>query len=103
MQHIKLDIMDEREEITKESTINFAPLLKAFWAIEDGKNKLPLLMGIDPYGNTYFNVHQTQGVINELELFRNEEVAKPLLIEINDTVNFLKLVEQHSFAKFIGD
>lgn len=95
--------MDEICNVIDKSDINFVPVISAVWKVKKCEKKYPFLAGIDPYGNTYFNVHQAPKVIEELKKLKKENVAEVVLKEIVDTVEFLKKVEQHTFAKFIGD
>lgn len=103
MQHIGISLMDERSNIIQKTDINFAMVANVFWEIKDCEQKYPFLAGIDPYGNTYFNVHQAPKVIKELEILNQENTSESAAKEITDTIEFLKKVEQHTFAKFIGD
>jgi hypothetical protein len=103
MQHIGLELKGEREREIERSNINFASVISALWKIDDFKNVFPFLSGVDPYGDTYFNVHQAPRVITELEKLKQENAAAEVLNEIQDTIKFLQKVEQHTFAKFIGD
>lgn len=103
MQNTKIWLMDERGDLVENSNINFVPVLRVLWSIKKCKKKYPFLVGVDPYGNTYFNVHQSLKVIEELENLKKEKQSKDTLKEISDTIEFLKKVEQHTFAKFIGD
>ncbi len=103
MQHIGLNITNERGDSVSKSDINFAPVLETVWKVEASKEKYPFLNGIDPYGDTYFNLYQSPKVIGELENLKRENVTESVLKEINDTIDFLKKVEQGISAKFIGD
>jgi hypothetical protein len=103
MQHIGLEIIDERGNMITRSSINFALVISALWKIQDRENLFPFLSGVDPYGHTYFNVHQAPKIIEELEKLEHADEASTATKEIKDTMEFLKKVEQHTFAKFIGD
>lgn len=103
MQNTKVWLMDERYNIVERSNINFVPVMRILWDIEKCEKKYPFLVGIDPYGDTYFNVHQSPIVIRELEILKHEKISEPVLKEIEGSIEFLKKVEQHTFAKFIGD
>lgn len=95
--------MDERYNFIEKSGINFVPVMKVLWGIKECEKKYPFLVGIDPYGDTYFNVHQAPKVIEELENLKQEKIAETALKEIADSIAFLKKVEQHTFVNFIGD
>ena len=103
MQNMKIWLIDEMGKTIAESNINFVPVISVLWKINDSKQTYPFLAGIDPYGLTYFNVHQAPIVIAELEKLNQEEIATTISQEITDTIEFLKKVEQHTFAQFIGD
>ena len=103
MQHIGLEIIDEKTSLIERSNINFAPIMQILFKVNSFKDSYSFLSTIDPYGDTYFNVHQVPRVIDELEKFKQNENALSVLKEINDTIEFLKKIEQHTFAKFIGD
>lgn len=103
MQHIGISLINEMYDIIESAEINFATVANIFWDIKECEQRYPFLAGIDPYGNTYFNVHQAPKVIEELENLKQEKSAEPALKEIIATIEFLKKVEQHTFANFIGD
>lgn len=103
MQHIGICLVNERHDARERAEVNFATVGNVFENIKEFEQKYPFLAGIDPYGDTYFNVHQAPKVIEELENLKNEEMAKPALKEIAETIEFLKKVEQGLFANFIGD
>lgn len=103
MQNTKIWLMDERYNFIEKSDINFVPVMKALWDVKECEKKYPFLVGIDPYGDTYFNVHQAPKVIEELENLKQENLLGSVIKEITETIEFLKKVEQHTFANFIGD
>jgi len=106
MQHIGLELTDENNKLIERSNINFAPVITILSKINDYQEFIkayPFLDGIDPYGLTYFNVHQAPRVIEELEKLMRETTMVLVQKEIIDTIDFLKKVEQHTFAQFIGD
>ncbi len=103
MQNINLRLGDELGKILEESGINFAPVVGSLRKGDDYQNKYPFLSGIDPYGLTYFNVHQTPYVIKELQMFKDEDVASQVQNEILGTIEFLNKVYQHVYIEFIGD
>lgn len=103
MQHIGISLMDERCNIVEKTNINFAIVANEFWEIKNCEQKYPFLAGVDPYGDTYFNVRQIIKVIQELKELKQENLQETTIIEISNTIEFLKKVEQHTFAKFIGD
>ena len=103
MQHIGIWLVGEQQTIIEKSDINFAPVVRAVWAVKEYEKQYPFLVGVDPYGDTYFNVHQAPVVIEELEKLKHEASSKDALKEIADTTELLKKVKQHTFAKFIGD
>ena len=95
--------MDEKYNIIEKTDINFAPAMKLLWSIEECEKKFPFLITIDPYGNTFFNVHQTPRLIQELKQLKQEKIPQEILEEINSSIEFIEKVEQHTFVKFIGD
>ena len=102
MQNIKIWLVNEGGEAIEKSTINFVPVMQVIFKIENFKERYPLLSGIDPYGNTYFNVHQIPRAIDELRSMKEDEKSL-VLNEIEDVVKFLAKTKQHTFTKFIGD
>ncbi|MCX6786171.1 MAG: hypothetical protein NTZ18_05010 [Candidatus Komeilibacteria bacterium] len=103
MQNITVCLMDERYNYIERSEINFAPVMKALWNIKECEKIYPFLVGIDPYGDTYFNVHQTSKVIEELEKLKKGEMPESTQKEIVNAIEFIKKVEQGISVKFIGD
>lgn len=103
MQHIALNLINEKNELIQRSEINFVPVMKMMWSIEDCEKNYPFLVGIDPYGHTYFNVHQAPKVIEELKNLKKEKMFEAAIKETDDSIKFLKKVEQHTFVNFIGD
>ncbi|MCX6786177.1 MAG: hypothetical protein NTZ18_05040 [Candidatus Komeilibacteria bacterium] len=103
MQNIKVWLMDERYNYIERSEINFAPVIGALWSIGECEKKYPFLVGIDPYGDTYFNIHQAPKVIEELEELKKEVASESTQKEIVNTMEFFKKVEQGISVKFIGD
>jgi|ERR1700687_1954342 len=103
MQNTKLYQTDERGKILERSNINFAPVISALLQLKDSKTRFPCLSGIDPYGDTYVNVHQVSDVIKELEQLKNESAAAIVVEEVDATIEFQRKIYQHTFAKFIGD
>lgn len=103
MQNTKVWLIDEKHNCIEKSDINFAPVIKALQDIQQCEKNYPFLVGIDPYGHTYFNVHQAPKIIEELVRLQNEEISESAAKEIINTIEFLKKVEQHTFVNFIGD
>ena len=100
MQHIGLRLEDENGKLIEQSDINFVDIVKAF---NDNKETYPWLYGIDPYGNTVFNLHQIPHVIAELKQLSSEVEDKDLKTLISKAIDFISKTEQHTYTKLIGD
>lgn len=103
MQHIALNLVDEKGKLIERSIVNFADIMFVLFGLENYEKKFPWLSKIDPYGYTYCNIYQTPIVIKELENLKKEKIAGNLIKEINETIEFLKKIEQGVSAQFIGD
>ena len=104
MQHIGINLQNQKGDVFKTSEINFAEILKAVYEIKDFKVKYPWLTTIDPYGDTLFNQLQIPQVINELNSLSGA-LSEDLSKKANDLISFLKDTEisLDQFIVFVGD
>jgi hypothetical protein len=69
------------------------------------RSRFPLLYGIDPYGNTWFNCRQMEQMVDELRAVRevsdNSEVAEA----ISQLLHLAEIVceKPHRSMRFLGD
>lgn len=102
MQHIALNLINEKGELVQKSEINFADILLFLFRQENFENRFPWLSTIDPYGLTIFNQLQIKNITKELEMLQiiSENKLKSL---IQESSNFIKRSGDLEFIKFIGD
>ena len=104
MQHIGTELNQVNTGVLLErSKVNFASIANILYRVKDFKQRYPQLSEIDPYGDTIFTIYQVPPAIEELEKLKQETRASEVINEIQDTIEFLRKVEQNTFAKFIGD
>jgi hypothetical protein len=101
-QHIGLRLEDERGKAVSDSPVNFTYVMGQAWELQD-KISLPFLLTVDLYGDTIFNVYQAPKLIDELKLLAGQIKDPGILSDVAETVRLLKKVEQHYYARFIGD
>lgn len=123
MQHIGVEITDERNKVLEESDINFANVIGgALYRIQgDWESKYPMLSSVDPYGNTVFNILQRPFVIEELKKLKEEMLDEKIpkkefrtnypgvvtediwLRDLEKSLKFFEKLGVHQYLKFIGD
>lgn len=65
-------------------------------------DKYPLLSGIEPYQDTYFNTKQIVDLVNELNNFK-AEFKDDVKQQIDDLIKFAKKIDIHEYLRFVGD
>lgn len=102
MQHVALNLINEKVVLIKSSDINFADVMFFLFKQEDYEKRFPWLSTIDPYGLTIINELQTKSLIQDLEALQiiSENKLKSL---IQESVNFIKESGDLEFIQFIGD
>jgi hypothetical protein len=101
MQYIGIRLESESGGKISDSDINFGDIVNA---LEDNtKEKYPWLWGIDPYGYTVFNLHQTPHLIAELKGLSSEIKQDAVKDIISRAVDFINKIEQHTYIKLVGD
>lgn len=101
MQSMQLLLEGEGGGKIAESDINFADIINAL--DENSKDKYPWLWGVDPYGLTVFNLHQTPHVIAELKQLYSGVQDEDLKTVVNKAIDFISKIKQHTYIKLIGD
>ena len=105
MQHIGIEIINEKGEIMKESELNFADIMRIVYQQPSYKEDYPFLATVDPYGYTYFNLQQLPTVVNELRKLEKKCSSKMEKEIIKKSIDFLDInhPEPHTYIKLIGD
>jgi len=103
MQIINVEVDNESFHSTKSSEINFANILGYVWE-NTKKEDYPWLWGVDAYGLTIFNIHQTPHLIKELTMIKNLVEKDGVKSDIEKLIKFINdNMAQHLYLKFIGD
>jgi|GEM_PF-1552791 len=102
-QHIGCVMVDENGNVLNGSGLNFNTLHDLLCDFDRQGKKLPWLTSIDDYGDTIFNWRQIPYVLEELKIFKIEDiVSDPSLI--SDFIEYIEQMEwTHRYLKFIGD
>lgn len=102
MQHIALNIINEKGGIIKASDINFAKTMLSLFDKEDYERKFPWLSTVDPYGLTVFNGLQIKHLVHDLKSLRDlSENKSEYLIE--ESIDFIQQSGDLQLIQFIGD
>lgn len=106
-QHIRLELVDRNGVVLETSELNFADIVNLIYRsqkiFDESKEKFPLLATIDIYGYTMLNQLQIPLLINDLKKLDLEIQNASLTTKIASSIDFIKKVSNHQFAKFVGD
>jgi hypothetical protein len=100
MQLIEIIIQDEQGNLLKDSGINFAPILKEVYKIDDEKKSCALLWKINPYGDTTFKPSDLPLFISQLQSLEFSEENKNTVERV---IKFLDEAGVNTEICFIGD
>ena len=103
MQHIGIRLENENGGVLEESNLNAASLVDELWKREDYKVQFPIMSGIDPYGDTVFNVHQVSSLLDEIQKLHSNVSDAMLQKLLSNMIQLLSKAEQHDYVRFIGD
>lgn len=103
MQHIGIEIDNDSFGKVKNNDLNFAKVLGYVWD-NTQREDYPVIWGIDAYGLTVFNIHQTPILVSELQKLKDQVQAEDVKTDIQNLTDFItENMEQHLYLKFIGD
>lgn len=103
MQHIGVSIIDEEGKVLQKSEINFVDIVLYLSQNELRKSEYPWLWGIDPYGNTIFNMYQIPHLSEELKKVLVTIQDSNLEKSIQSSLQFFESLDHHEYLKFTGD
>lgn len=99
-QHIGIHITDEKNEVIKKTSINFAEVRNV---TEDHDDYL-MINQIDPYGTTYINFFQKEKLVLEIKkLLDSPSLTSEVVETIKQSLDEFRDMQNYQFIKFIGD